>query len=126
LLVPELNSRVAYQLNSGFSILFDTERIGDIQATLSVLQQEECLVWSLCGASILRSQDDAQCIGTGKYNGFGQGLRGSEPNCDDMLAQYTFQNCSNNSNGFLLFLESAVDPSTLGLNCHGGISKAPS
>lgn len=24
-----------------------------------------------------------------------------------------------------LFLESAVDPSALGLNCHGGISKAP-
>jgi hypothetical protein len=86
LLIPELNSRVAYQLNSRFSILLDAERIGDIQATLSVLQQEECLVWSLCGASFLCSQDDAQCIGTGEYNGFGQGLRGSEPNCNHMLA----------------------------------------
>lgn len=85
LLVPELNCRVAYQLNSGFSILLDTERIGDIKATLGVLQQEECLMRSLCGASFLCSQDDAQCVGTGEYNGFGQGLRGGEPNCDRML-----------------------------------------
>jgi hypothetical protein len=44
-------------------------------------------VWSLCGASFLCSQDDAQCIGAGEYNGFGQGLRGSESNCDCMSAQ---------------------------------------
>lgn len=40
---------------------------------------------SLCGAAFLSSQDDAQCVGTGEYNGFGQWLGRSEPNCNVML-----------------------------------------
>lgn len=79
LLIPKHDSQVAYQLYSGFSILLDAERIGDVQTTLGILEKEECLVWSLCGASFLRSQDDAQCIGAGEYNGFGQRLGRSEP-----------------------------------------------
>lgn len=74
LLIPNHNSQAAYQFYSGFPILLDGERIGDVQTTLGILEKEECLVWSLCGASFLCSQDDAQCIGAGEYNGFGQRL----------------------------------------------------
>lgn len=70
LLIPKHDSQLAYQLYSGLSILLDAERIGDVQTTLGILEKEECLVWSLCGASFLRCQDDAQCIGAGEYNGF--------------------------------------------------------
>lgn len=43
-------------------------------------------MWSLCGASFLGSQGDAQCIGTGKRDGFRERLRGGKPTEDYILA----------------------------------------
>lgn len=43
----------AYQFHSGFSILLDCEGVRDIKASVGILQQQESLVWALCGASFL-------------------------------------------------------------------------
>lgn len=80
-------------------------------------------MWALCRATFLGGQGDAQCIGTSERDGFGQRLGGREPIevvCEPRHISILVQVIE-----YVLFLESAVDSSALGLNCHGGISKAP-